>query len=494
MKHTIVVVGKGTSGAIAATYMKAYWGPFVDIVLVHDSKQKTIGVGESLTPNIYSYLNYIGITRDELIQNVNATVKLGLRFQNWTGDGSGYYHSFSQLYEAIGYQDLNNFIAGYEVASDEFDNQLLYGNYCFDNDLIPPDRDQVQSLHIDATLMNEYILKRFENKLTVIDGKIIEIKKKTNEHIDYLILEDGRQIKGDFFIDATGFNAVLFKSFNRQWMDRSDWMPLDSCIPNPTDYEHEEINPYTTAEACEDGWILQVPLQQRWGTGYLYSSQFTADEQAFERFEKFLDNKYHKKLTNTSRVIRFKSGYWSEQWIGNCLAVGLSSGFAEPLEATNIHQTIDQIMRFVLSYNFKVLEFDRKRYNDYVASFYDRIYDYIRFCYTGGRTDSSFWQYMTNNTPERIKLIEEKVMHSLLTNLSWERSIFNFENFTIVANGLKKINKQAYLDEIINRSVFETARRDSFKIKEEKMKINKTFIKHLDYIKKIKNEISLKNK
>jgi tryptophan halogenase len=485
MKHTIVVVGKGTSGAIVATYIKTYWIDFVDVIIVHDSKQKTIGVGESLTPNIYSYLNYVGITRDELIKNVNATIKLGLKFQNWNGDGKGYYHSFYQLTENMGYYNYNNFLAAYEIISNKFNNQLLYGDYCFDNNLIPPNEKFNQSLHIDATLMSEYILKKFENKINIIDGKIIEIIKKENEHIDYLVLEDGRKIYGDFFIDASGFNSILFKSFNRQWVDKTDWMPLDSCIPNPMEYNHEEINPYTTAEASSEGWILQVPLQNRWGTGYLYSESFTSDEKAFDNFELFLKAKYKKTLTNTSKIIRFKSGYWSEQWIGNCLSVGLSSGFAEPLEATNIHQTIDQIIKFVSMYNFKIFDFDKKRYNEYIISFYNRVYDYIRFCYTGNRTDSDFWKYMNNNIPERIKSIEEKVSHSLLNSFSFENNIFNYDNFTVVANGLKKIKKEMYLDEVINRSILETSKNSYSKVKEEKDKINKLFVSHIDYIKKI---------
>jgi tryptophan halogenase len=232
-----------------------------------------------------------------------------------------------------------------------------------------------------------------------------------------------------------------------------------------------------------------VPLQNRWGTGYLYSESFTSDEKAFDNFQLFLKTKYKKKLVNTSRIIRFKSGYWAEQWIGNSLSIGLSSGFAEPLEATNIHQTVDQITKFVSMYNFKIFEFDKQRYNEYVSSFYDRVYDYIRFCYTGGRTDSEFWKYMTNTVPTRIKYIEEKVSHSLLNSFSFENNIFNYDNFTVVANGLKKIKREMYLEETINRSILEMSKNLYSKAKEEKDRINKLFISHIEYIKKIQCSI-----
>jgi hypothetical protein len=486
MPHKFVVVGKGTSGAITATYLKAYWGENVDVTCVFDSKIKTIGVGESLTPSIYNYLNYIGISREEMIKKVNATVKIGLKFQNWTGDGSGFYHTFSQLLTTDSFIDHHNFVGGYDIATNRYDNQLLYGKFLLDGNRIPKTQDVPQSLHFDATLLSEYVLEKFKDKLNLIDAKVVDVVLKENDFIDHLQLEDGRKVYGDFFIDATGFASLLFKKLNRTWIDKTDWMPLDRCIPNPTSYTHPGfINPYTTAEASSDGWILQVPLQERWGTGFLYSSEFTTDEQAFERFDSFLKQRYSQSLTNTSRVINFKSGYWSEQWIGNCLAVGLSSGFAEPLEATNIHQTIDQIQLFLYIYNFKVFDFDRKEYNDFNTRFYNRIYDYIRFCYTGGRSDSVFWEYMNANVPQRVKDIEEKIYRDITNDWNWIHGIFSYQNFTCVAHGLNKIDRESYMKEIFARNVLKVAKEKSDYFIASKHRLNQDSYDHYLYIKNV---------
>jgi tryptophan halogenase len=485
VKYKFVIVGKGTSGAISAVFIKKFWGDFVDVTLVHDSNQKTIGVGESLTPIIYDFFNFVGITREELIKNVNATIKLGLKFQNWTGDGSGFYHNFIQLFAENGFSDNLNIVGAYDIANKKFDNQVLYGNFLLENNLVPINSKNVQSLHFDATLMSEYILERFKDELNLIDGRVVETIKKEKDIIEYLQLEDGRKVYGDFFIDASGFNSILFKSFNRTWVDKSDWMPLDRCIPNPIAYEHTEINPYTTAEACVDGWILQVPLQDRWGAGYLYSSEFTSDEQAFENFEKFVGERFANPLGNKNRIIKFKSGYWSKQWIGNCLAVGLSSGFAEPLEATNIHQTIMQLERFLHTFDFKLFEFNRIKYNEFLSNVFDGIYNYIRFCYTGGRTDSNFWRYMNNNIPSYIEALNEKISNSITTELELPGPIFKNINFLVVAHGLGKINPKKYKRDLILKKSYQYAKEKSNNFINQKNILNQYMISHIEFINNI---------
>jgi hypothetical protein len=167
------------------------------------------------------------------------------------------------------------------------------------------------------------------------------------------------------------------------------------------------------------------------------------------------------------------------------LAVGLSSGFAEPLEATNIHQTISQIELFVKTFNFKILEFDKLRYNEVNNIFYDRIYDYIRFCYTGNRNDSKFWHYMKNNTPKKIKILEEKIKNSIMNEYNYIKSVFDFINFTVVANGLNKINKKSYMQEIENRFMTERIKEKSNQLKKDKRELNKVSVSHIKYIRDV---------
>ena len=259
-------------------------------------------------------------------------------------------------------------------------------------------------------------------------------------------------------------------------------MPINRCIPNPLQYTFEEQPPYTTSEASTDGWILQVPLSNRWGTGYLYSSEFTTDQDAFDKFENFINKNYNKTLTNTSKVLSFKSGYWEQQWVGNCMCVGLSSGFAEPLEATNILHTISQITRFVEMYSFTYQECDIKKYNDYMVEFYKNIYLYLRFCYTTNRSDSAFWEYMMHNIPDEVRELEQKIKHEPLTPYNFSIGPFNHRNFTKVAWGLKKINTESYREILYKRNAIEIGKDLSRLNVEEKFNTYRNAISHKEYI------------
>lgn len=482
MIKNFVIVGGGTAGIIAATYIKAYWKSNVNVILIYDHSKPGIGVGESLTPAIYKYLNFVGVSRDELIKNVNASVKLGLKFKNWLNDGSYYYHNFSQ-YE----DDYYNLVAAYDFSNGVYDNDTSYSRRYMENCLIPQDPNAQQSLHIDAVLFSKYIEEKFKDSLTIIDGEILNVQVSNNQ-IDGLELKDSRIIKADFYIDATGFNSVLMKNLSNQWIDKTDWLPINRCIPNPVVTDFVKQPPYTTSEASEDGWILQVPLANRWGTGYLYSSAFTSDETALEKFSNFLKTNYNSPLTNTSKILSFKSGYWKDQWVGNCITIGLASGFSEPLEATNIHHTVEQVDQFLHLCSLKYCQYDIMNYNKFMIEFYENVYLYLRFCYTTGRTDSEFWSYMTHNTPQIIKDLEEKVKFDFLTFYDLLGPIFGFANFTRVAIGLKKCDPVQIKNILQKRGLTERARQSSYRINKQKQIDLQYAVDHRAYINYIKNK------
>ena len=478
--YKIVVVGGGTAGLIAASFLKVTYGPHVDITVVYDHKNPGIGVGESLTPFIYSYLDAVGITREDLIKNVNATVKLGLKFKNWMNDGSYYWHPFQQ-------KDPNqhNIDAIFDLAHNTYDLDTGYSSYFLESNRIPNDPKAPQALHIDAVLFARYIEHRFKDRLNIVDGIVDQVHHE-NKHINKVVLSDGREIQGDFFIDASGMQSVLFKHLDVKWVDKKDWLPIDRCIPNPVPWEFINQPTYTISEASKDGWILQVPLSNRWGTGYLYSSQFQSDGAAFDSFDQFLQKNYGTDL-NSSKVLKFQSGYWEEQWVGNCIAVGLSSGFSEPLEATNIHHVVYQLWMFIELFNLEIFEYDKKKYNKMMTSFYNNVYLYLRFCYTTNRTDSEFWKYMSSNTPEAVKELEEKISKYSMNIYSLPGTVFAYNNFTRVAHGLGKIQRLSYLKELQIRNLFNNARLTATKLKIEKLIDYEHSIDHLEYIRSVLN-------
>jgi len=484
-KFKFVVVGGGTAGTIASTYLKQFWGDNADVVLVYNHKIPNIGIGESLTPEIYHYLNYVGITRDELIKNINATVKLGIKFKNWKGCGEEYYHSFF-VKDLINRHD-SNFESAYDLINNQYNQNISYGKEFFENTVIPLDQNETQSLHIDGVLFSQYILEKFKDKLIIIDNIVTDIVKKNNSNeIDYIVCENNQKISGDFYIDASGFSKILFKHLENTWVDTSDRLPLDSCIPSPIKIDYKTLPNYTTAEASDEGWILQVPLSNRMGTGYLFSSSFVSDEQAKNKFDLFLKNKFSKNLEN-DKIIRFKSGYWKKQWIGNCLSIGLSSGFSEPLEATNIHHAVYQLRLFMNMYNFENFQIDMNEYNKMMELFYERVNLFIRFCYTSGRKDSEFWKYMYYNTPEDVLNLERKINKDPVNSDSMLNGIFNFHNFTQIAVGLGKIDLESYKNILIRRNVMTFSHNMSSNIKEIK---NQTYLRSVDHLAYIRSILS----
>ncbi|GIS09110.1 MAG: hypothetical protein CM15mP113_2400 [Pseudomonadota bacterium] len=164
----------------------------------------------------------------------------------------------------------------------------------------------------------------------------------------------------DYFIDASGFNTILFKHLNPKWNDMSKYLPIDRAIPQQITYDFkDELPSYTLAEATDNGWIWRIPIGNRYGTGYLYSSKFTSDEEAREKYNDWLVENFDTELTS-DRIIRYRPGHYGDYWRGNCFAVGLSSGFVEPLESTGIHIIIKQIKEFITyNSNLKNLEFNR---------------------------------------------------------------------------------------------------------------------------------------
>jgi tryptophan halogenase len=474
-KQKIIVVGGGTAGAIASTYLKKCYGDSAEIVLIYDHKNPNIGIGESLTPTIYNYLRFLEIKREDLIKNVNATVKLGIKFKNWLNRQDEFFHAF--LHKQLVGNFVQNFEASYDIVNEIYDHDIAYGKQFFLHNRIPQGIDDIQSLHINGELFSKFIIEKFKKNLTIIDDIVIDAIKDINGNITNLILEKNGKIQGDFFIDASGFGAIIFKNLPNTWIDKSDWLPLNSCIPNPINHQLTEFPVYTTAEASDQGWILQVPLSNRWGCGYLYSDNFISDDLAISKFDDFLNKNYKTSLMH-NKIIRFKSGYWENQWVGNCLAIGLASGFSEPLEATNIHQAIFQLEKFVSLYNFQIFNLDRKEYNRTMRSFYERVYLFLRFCYCTERTDSEFWKYMTNCKPMEIAEFEEKISKNIMNTYSMTDDIFNYDNFTKIAYGLGKIDKKEYKNNLINKNVYELAEKNSRIIRQFK---NQEFQKSIDH-------------
>lgn len=488
----ILIIGGGTSGTMAASYFKSYWGARADATMVYDHKNPGIGVGESLTPVFDAYLKAVGISTLDLIKDCNATIKLGLKFKNWIAQGHEWYHSFP-INEAI--QSLDsvmfnyNAVEAYDILKGRCDGQYTYGKFWFQNNSIPSidNNSYRHAMHVDATLFSKYVENKFKDKINVIDGVVSKVNLEDNK-ITSIELTSGQILTADAYIDASGYERVLIKNFDASWVDMSKDLPTNKTIPNPLFKDFDEIPPYTTATASKNGWILDVPLSNRRGTGYVYSSNFTSDEEARTDFNKWLVETHGVEL-QSNRIISFSSGYYKNQWSGNCLAIGLASGFIEPLEATSLHQLIIQIDNFTRLFQGKHLEFDRKNYNSVMCEVYENAFRYIRFFYHTKRTDSEFWQYMTETTPSWLKEIEEKFNYGLLTSKDIPNDRFMFEStsFNCIGYGHGMITNKQALEKFLNHHyLYDAAQKYSeqlINIKKVQEQRSVNHKKWIDYIK-----------
>lgn len=487
----ITIIGNGTAGAICATFFKTFWNESVEIELIFDSKKGIIGVGESTTPSIFEYLKYIGISSRELIKNTNCTLKLGIKFKNWKKPNNHFFHNFNE--PNLNQDSLNKtyfLSSAYSILKNQFDNDFYLQNFFLENHKIPhcfPD-DTSHALHIDAKKFSEYILEKFKNKITIIDSEIINVEVE-NENIKSISLKNGREIKSDLYIDASGFSKVLFKHLNPRWVDMSKYLPMNRAIPNPINKTYKKIPSFTLAESTKNGWIWQIPLQDRYGSGYNYSSNFISDEDAKIDFDKWL-NKTHKVNLESDRVIKYDTGYYKNQWIGNCIAVGLSSGFVEPLESTSIHMIIRQAFYITNFYSFGSNNFSIKTYNRKIESMYKTIYDFIRLHYYTKRKDSEFHLHMNETTPDWIIDLENKLKSTFINFYDFfdNDDLFTSINYITLCNGLELINSKDGIENYLSNNNFMNMSEAYYRQIKEIKKVNRyNSVDHGELIKFIKN-------
>jgi tryptophan halogenase len=402
----VVIVGGGTAGWITAL-LAAKRHPNHNIIVIESSKIGIIGVGESTTGRITDVLtNYIydlGCDINEFIIETGATLKYGIKHKGWTNDiNSSYLAPIDGSWTHLSVPDPL-FCRGVSLAN----NSLLTTSRCgywLEHGLSNFDKHTnsfplpSNAFHVDAHLVGKYFKKLCSRAGNVqyIDDEIVNVElDSVTGNIKILNLQSNSPVTGDFFIDCSGFHKVLMNELPNKWVSYQENLPLNSAIPFLLDYDAEELPvPYTTAWAQKNGWMWTVPLMDRKGNGYAFCDAFTTADKAQEEIETILGKKI-----NSARVIKFDSGRQENSWVKNCVAIGLSSAFLEPLEATSIHSSIVQAQMIVFEYLKPTLEEtlnegSRNIHNQRVRKMYDDVKDFLVMHYMGGRDDSEFWKYI----------------------------------------------------------------------------------------------------
>lgn len=395
-KTRVVIAGGGTAGWMAAAALTRVLKNKVDVTLVESSEIGTVGVGEATIPTLVFFHKLLKLSEQEFMSETNATYKLGINFENWKDLDHSYLHAFGVTGKdcwAAGFQHF--WLRGLqEGLSGDF------GDYCLERQAAEankfahlPNNGLNYAYHIDATSYAKFLRKLSEKEgLTRIDAKIDNVNLRQQDgFIESLDLDNGQRVEGDFFIDCTGFKGLLIeKAMHSGYEDWSHWLPCDSAVAVQTESTSEPL-PYTRCIAHEAGWQWRIPLQHRVGNGMVYCSQYQSDD---ETIDKLLSNIDGKPL-NDPRVIHFRTGRRRKQWNRNCLALGLASGFLEPLESTSIHLIQQGIVRFLRMFpEAGVVQEDINEFNKQADFDIEHIRDFIILHYhVTNRTDTPFWRH-----------------------------------------------------------------------------------------------------
>jgi tryptophan halogenase len=418
----IVIVGGGTSGWLAAAMLCQHLKrELCEIVLVASEEIGTIGVGESTVPPFINLIRRLGIDEADFMRATDATYKLGIQFVGWHQQASKYFHPFGAIGRPI---ENHEFYQCWLKARAHGDTSALQDfspcNVMAESGrFFPPTRARNTpigganyALHVDAMLAARYLRRYAQQRgLNCIDGTVKAVGRRADGFIDALTLSDGREIKGDFFIDCSGFKALLLgQALGVGMVDWSGHLPCDRAVAAKTE-SRAPLLPYTRATAQPAGWSWRIPLAHRIGLGYVYSSQFCTDDAARGLLARVVDGN----VLETPSVLRFTTGHRGEFWKLNCLSLGLAAGFVEPLEATSIH-LIARGMEFFLRYfpTRACAPALIREYNRRMVADYEEVRDFVvlHYCATA-REDSPFWQWcrsmrLPDTLLERIELFKAR--------------------------------------------------------------------------------------
>lgn len=412
--HNIVIVGGGTAGWMTAAAMSRVLPPTYKLRLVESDAISTIGVGEATIPSIRAFNQLVNLDEDEFMRQTQATFKLGIEFVNWGKEGDSYIHGFGvigrdqvvakfyqywlKMYQLGEAPDLEHFSIN-TVAPRH--HKFMRAPKDMPNS---PLADISYAFHFDAGLYAKYLRGKAEQQGTQrIEGKIVDtVVREADGFIEALVMENGERIEGDLFIDCSGLAALLIeKTLKTGYEDWSHWLPADSAIAVPC-ASAGPLLPYTRSTAHSAGWQWRIPLQHRTGNGHVFSSKFMSADEA----QAILLNNLDGEVLADPRLIRFTTGKRKKAWNKNCVAIGLSGGFMEPLESTSIHMVQTAIMRLISLFpdqGFNQVDIDT--YNAQNDEEYQRIRDFLIMHYKlNTKQGSPFWEYCQNmSVPEDVQ-------------------------------------------------------------------------------------------
>jgi tryptophan halogenase len=425
----IIIIGSGTAGLLSALMIRAAFPKF-DISVISSSKIGIVGVGEGSTEHWRNFMDVCEIPLAEMITKTRATHKNGIRFENWTNHTPDYFHSVaSNAYDgpfqlSILYNGIIEL--GKTITENTASRAMIENKVRADNP-----HSSINQYHFDTFALNEYLTQLCLSRgILVEDFEVSKVSLNSETgYIDNITLSDSSVRTSDFWIDASGSARILMKEMgNTEWVSYSKYLQMNAAIAFPTESDPSgEIRPYTRARAMKNGWVWEIPTQDRRGNGYVYNSNLISDEEAISEVSALLGFGVEPRKT-----LKFDPGSLDKMWYKNCLAVGLCAAFVEPIEATSIGSTIQQLKCFIENFTGYSPENNiiEKHYNKKMNAMMQNLISMVSLHYISDRDDSEMWRIQaTMERPDYLNNLLE--LWKTRPPMSQDIEISNYEMFHI---------------------------------------------------------------
>lgn len=514
------VVGSGTAGWLTALYLHKYY-PFTKIQVISSSDIGILGAGEGTTPNVMDLLTRLDIPLQDLFKYADATVKNGIKFTNWNGDDTSYFHGFANnnnfnpfyfknttqnalpgiVLEQIGLEKNIDDVQ-IEKTMCEHGHVKYVTNTVVDNKMNNPiehfNKIGAHSIHFNAAKLAEYLKSvAIARGVKYIDEEVTDFKLDENEYITAVVTKSGEEYKSSFVFDCSGFKKLIIGGlYKSEWISYADSLPMKKAIGFFTELGEGEIPTYTEAIAMDYGWAWKIPVQERFGCGYVFDSDYISDEEAKrEIISKFGEN------VTFGKTFNFEAGSFKTPWVKNCIAIGLSSGFIEPLEATSIMIQAIALDNYIDN-NIGAIgknQYYIDRYNERMQIVNSENMEFIYAHYLSKREDTPFWKEFNqkNKMPERVKefkdLCEVTMPDELFITAKNSQVIYGMQSWYSILAGIKFFNPEIAIECL--EAMLSDSRRTEMERHRTKFRVNMLlnehiFVKHntfIEYMKEIPN-------
>ncbi len=443
--RNIVIVGGGSAGWMTAAALSQAVQGSCAITLIESEEIGTIGVGEATIPPVKYFNARLGIDEPTFLRETSGTFKLGIEFVDWARKGHAYFHPFGQYgaeFDSVPFYQywMREHLAGDTTPIDDYSMAWAlakagrFQHPAQDKRLIQSTFDY--AYHFDAT-QYAHFLRGYSQARGVVreEGRVVSVAQDSETgFISSVTLEDGQRFDGDLFIDCTGFFGLLIeKTLKTGYADWSHWLPCDRAVAVPCEGREGPLLPYTRSTAKAAGWQWRIPLQHRVGNGYVYCSDHESAQGAEDELLSGLEGR----PLADPRHLQFTTGRRRKFWNGNCVAIGLSAGFMEPLESTSLHLIQYAIMRLLALFPDRNMSpLLAQEYNDLTVAEYERIRDFLILHYKATqRDDSALWRDCANmQVPDRLAYkMQQFATHGVIA--SDERELFTNPSWIAVYTG-----------------------------------------------------------